>query len=259
MYKIYLGDVIFPVAPSSIEIKISNKNKTVILINENEVNFLRNPGLTNIRFDLLLPNVKYPFAEYPSGFKDAYYYLDYIKKLKVNKKPFMFRIGRYLPTGTIYSDRSIKVSLEEYTIKDDANNGFDIVVSLQLKQYRDFGTRLPKITFIPRPAQNSIKTSSNSTTEDLIPTISDIKAPRQTENSPEPEKVINISFKEDMSTMEIAKMFYGDIDKYVDIEDINDNIVMHYVLAGNTIKLPGKKLPTQEEIHRSIMSNIPLQ
>ena len=223
MYKIYLGDVIFPVAPSSIEIKISNKNKTVILIDQNEVNFLRNPGLTDIRFDLLLPNVKYPFAKYQAGFKNAYYYLDYIKKLKIDKKPFMLKIGRYFPKGKMYSDRSMKVSLEEYTIKDDANNGFDIVVSLKLKQYRDFGTKLANVTFASRPV------------------ISDIKEPRQEENSPGSEKDIYMSFSDEMTTMEIAKRFYGHEEIYVEIEKANPNITEHSVPANTKIKLPGRK------------------
>ena len=48
MYHIYLDDVLLPIAPSKIETKIKNQNKTVNLINEGEVNILKTAGLTEI-------------------------------------------------------------------------------------------------------------------------------------------------------------------------------------------------------------------
>ena len=43
-----------PVAPSKLQLKIKNQNKTVTLINESEVNIIKSAGLTEITFDLLL-------------------------------------------------------------------------------------------------------------------------------------------------------------------------------------------------------------
>lgn len=77
-----------PVAPSKLQLKIKNQNKTVTLINESEVNIIKSAGLTEITFDLLLPDRRYPFAQYPDGFKRAGYYLEKIEKLKTDEKPF---------------------------------------------------------------------------------------------------------------------------------------------------------------------------
>ena len=61
-YKLYLDGVLFPVAPSKVTVKINNQNETVTLINEGEANILKAAGLSDVEFDLLLPNTEYPFA-----------------------------------------------------------------------------------------------------------------------------------------------------------------------------------------------------
>ena len=61
-YKLYLDGVLFPVAPSKVTVKINNQNETVTLINEGEANILKSAGLSDVEFDLLLPNAEYPFA-----------------------------------------------------------------------------------------------------------------------------------------------------------------------------------------------------
>ena len=53
MYDFYLDKTLLPVSPSKLELKITNQNKTMNLINEHEVNVLKSPGLTEISFDFL--------------------------------------------------------------------------------------------------------------------------------------------------------------------------------------------------------------
>ena len=82
MYYFYLDKIMLPVTPSKLTIKVKNKNKTVIEINEGEINILKKAGLTEIEFDAMIPNVKYPFAVYKSGFQNAEVFLEAIEKLK---------------------------------------------------------------------------------------------------------------------------------------------------------------------------------
>lgn len=145
-YDVYFDKVLLPIAPSKIKTKIKNKNKTIELINEGEVNMLKDAGLTEISFSLSLPNQKYPFAKYPDGFKMASYYLDILEGYKKNKKPFQLIISRTLPTGKVLFYTNLKVSLEDYNIDDDVKEGFDIVVSINLLQYKDYGTKTVNIT-----------------------------------------------------------------------------------------------------------------
>lgn len=141
MYNVYIDDLLLPIAPPSISTKINNKNETITLINEGEVNILKKAGLTDISFEFLLPNSKYPFAVYPNGYQPAQFYLDKIEQLKIAQKPFQFIVIRTKPDGKVIFDTNITVSLEEYSIEEDAENGFDINVPIELKQFVPFGTK----------------------------------------------------------------------------------------------------------------------
>ena len=89
-YDFYLKKCLLPVAPSKLAIKMNNANETVTLINEGEVNILKKAELTDIEFECMIPQTKYPFAVYKAGFKGADYFLDYFESLKANQKPFQF-------------------------------------------------------------------------------------------------------------------------------------------------------------------------
>ena len=72
-YIFKLDGITLPVAPSRLELEIKNQNKSITLINGVELNFLKTPGLTEIKFEALIPAVKYPFAIYDGGFKNQKY------------------------------------------------------------------------------------------------------------------------------------------------------------------------------------------
>ncbi|MEF2641442.1 MAG: LysM peptidoglycan-binding domain-containing protein [Clostridia bacterium] len=145
-YYFYLGNVLLPIPPKKLELKISNQNKTYDLMNYSEINVLKSPGLTSIEFDILLPNVKYPFATYKNNFQNAKYFLGILENLKVNKSAFQFIVIRKFPNGTGIFDTNIKVSLEDYTITDSTDEGFDTTVKIKLKQYREYSTKTVKVT-----------------------------------------------------------------------------------------------------------------
>ena len=154
MYNVYLGDMLCPIAPEKIQLKVANQNKTMALMNGEEINIIKSAGLSEISFSLLLPNTQYPFAVYKSGFERAGYFLEQIEKLKLEKKPFQFIIVRQFPDGKSLYNTNIKVSLEDYQIEDNANDGFDVRVSLRLKQYRDYGTKVCELdTSVVSPQQ----------------------------------------------------------------------------------------------------------
>ena len=140
-YDFYMGKVLLPVAPKKLQLKIKGNNKTVTLINEGEVNILKTSGLTDIDFEILLPHKEESYARYKNGFQPIEYYLGVFEKMKRNKEKFQFIVSRKLPNGKSMYGTNMKVSLEDYTIKEDFDDGFDAVVSIKLKQYRDYGTK----------------------------------------------------------------------------------------------------------------------
>lgn len=144
-YDFYLNKCLLPIAPEKLQMKINNANDTLTLINEGEINILKTAELTDIEFECRIPQVKYPFATYKSGFKGASYFLDYFEGLKVGKKSFQFIVSRTMPNGKVLFSTNMKVSLEDYKITEQAKDGFDLMVKIKLKQYRDYGTKTVNI------------------------------------------------------------------------------------------------------------------
>lgn len=144
-YDFYLKDCQLPVPPEKLQIKINNANHTLTLINEGEINLLKTPGLTDIEFECRIPQVKYPFTVYPSGFKGASYFLQCFEGLKTGKKPFQFIVSRTMPSGKALFSTNMKVSMEDYRLTEQAKDGFDIMVKIKLKQYQDYGTKTVRI------------------------------------------------------------------------------------------------------------------
>ena len=141
-YTVYNDGLILSVAPPKIDTKVKGNNKTINLINEGDVNILKMPGLTEFTFDALLPSVKYPFAVNDTK---PNVFLSKFESLMTSHRPFQFIVIRTKPNNDILFATNIKVSLEDYKIKEDAKEGFDLNVSLTLKQYRPYGTRVVAI------------------------------------------------------------------------------------------------------------------
>ena len=221
-YHFYLGKMLCPVAPSKLQLKIKNQNKTMTLINEGEVNILKEAGLTEVRFDLLLPNVKYPFSNYKSGFVGAKVFLDEIEKLKVEKKPFQFIVTRTFPNGKMLFDTNMKVSLEDYDIKEDSKQGFDVTVSIKLKQYKDYGTKTCTLTL--------------SGTKPTVVT----QEVRAAENSPAPSSNQTYTVQKGDCLWNIAKKFYGNGSKYTIIYNANKDKIKspNLIYAGQVLTIP---------------------
>ena len=143
MYQFYMDDMLLPVTPGAMTLKVANQNKTVTLINEGEINILKLPGLSKISFNALLPNKEYPFAQYESGFQNAHYYMDKLELLKTKCLPFQFQVIRTDDRGEMLMDSlDMQVSLEEYELEENAEEyEFDIMAKIELKQYKTYGTK----------------------------------------------------------------------------------------------------------------------
>lgn len=145
MYDVYISNTLLPIAPEKITMQINGKNETATLINDGEISMLKTPGLSTVSFIVLFPNVKYPFAQYPDGYHRAGYYLNKLEALMNKKKPFQFIVTRKTPVNKKLFNTNLTVSLENYQIIDDAKEGFDIKVQINLKQFKDYGTKTFKV------------------------------------------------------------------------------------------------------------------
>ena len=218
MYYFYVGSVLLPIAPEKFTLKVKNANKTITLINGVEVNILRDAGLTEFEFDALIPAVQYSFAKYDNGFKSPVYFTNHFEKLKTDKKPFQFIIVRKMPDGKLLFDTDTTVSLESYTIKETAKDGFDLVVSIKLKQYKSFGTKIVKV----------------------IENTAVVETQRETNNSPEPKTETTYTVNSGDCLWNIAKKYYGDGSKYKKIYECNQDIIdnPNLIHVGQKLTIP---------------------
>jgi len=222
MYNFFVDGVQFPVAPSELSTRINGRNETIVLMNEGEVNVIKKPGLTDIDFEVLLPNVKYPFAVYPNGFQPATFYLDKLEKLKISDKPFQFIVNRAMPNGNLLFDTNMTVTIEDYEINESAENGFDVMVNIQLKQYRAYGNK----RIVVQPATQA--TSSMTTQKAVV----EQKRPTTGKETPKTYTVI----KGD-TLWAICKKELGDGSKYPEIAKLNNISNPNIIKPGQVIKL----------------------
>jgi LysM repeat protein len=222
-YDFYLDKCLLPVTPSKMTTKINSNNKTVVLINDGEINILKKAGLTDIDFDCEIPQVKQPYAVYKSGFKGASYFLDYFEDLKTSKKPFQFIVCRKKPNGKKFFNTNIKVSLEDYKITEDAKEGFDLKVKVSLKQYREYGTKTVNIKIAASKPKASAEPARAATT------------------SPAPPAAQTYTVVSGDCLWNIAKKFYGNGSRYTDIYNANQGVIggnPNLIYPGQVLTIP---------------------
>lgn len=218
-YKLYMNGVLYPITPSKITIKVNNKNKTINLINEGEVNLLKSVGLTSVEFDLLLPNMKYPFAKYEKDYEPAKYFLDKLFDLKANKKSFQFIVVRTNVGHKGFYDTNLTMSLEDLTIKEDASNGFDVLVNIKLKEFKEFGTKV----YEPKKDDQTKTTKAEE---------------KRTDSDNKPKVPTTYTVKKGDTLCKIAKYFYGDSSLYGGIVTANNIKNPDLIHTGDKLQIP---------------------
>ena len=211
MYIVFLDDMEFPIAPDQIQIKINGKNKTVTLVNESEINILKKAGLSDISFKLRIPHNPLPFAR---NLQSVTYYLNKLELMKVNQKPFQFIVVRPGMYNT-----NLTVSLEDYRIDENAENGEMTVVDIQLKQFRDYGDVKAKI-------------EEKTVDGNIVLTVQKQKDRLDTRETPK-----QITTKAGDTLWGIAKKYLGDGSKASELQKLNNLSHPNAILPGWVIRL----------------------
>lgn len=208
-----------PIAPQKLTVKIKGNNKTLTLINEGDINFLRAPGLTEITFDAVLPMLgQYSFA---NGYRRPDSYLNKLESLMTDKEPFRFLVSRVAPSGRLLYDTNMKVSLENYTVTEDATKGPDVTVSITLKQYISYSTKTVTVVK-PKPEKKPVVQQ---------------KKKRETSSAP---KVKTYTVKSGDCLWNIAKKYYGNGAQYTKIYNANKGKIKNpnLIYPGQVLTIP---------------------
>lgn len=204
-YNFYFADgsdvLTFPITPGELKIKVGSKNKVVTLISEGDINILKSPSLTEVSFEARFPMRKYPYSRTPDSFQN---YFDKFKELKEGKKSFRFIVARMTPGNRGLWDTNILVALEDFEIKESADEGDDVLISFQLKQYKEYGV-------------TTLKVSTNKTT------TSTASKPRSGDNGSKKSEPYTV--KPGDCLWNISKSFYGNGVKWKTIYNANKTVI----------------------------------
>lgn len=219
MYSFFIDGMELPIAPQKLTVKIKGNNETLTLINEGDINFLRAPGLTEITFDAVLPMLgQYSFA---NGYRRPDSYLNKLESLMTGKEPFRFLVSRVSPSGRLLYDTNMKVSLENYTVTEDATKGPDVTVSITLKQYISYSTKTVTVVK-PKPEKKPVVQQ---------------KKKRETSSAP---KVKTYTVKSGDCLWNIAKKYYGNGAQYTKIYNANKGKIKNpnLIYPGQVLAIP---------------------
>lgn len=184
MYLFFLGVVPLPVTPGALTIKTPSLNKTVTLVNDGEINIPKTSGLREISFEFLLPQLqKYPFANYQLNTYTASVMIPLLNAWKNTMLPFRFIVVRTTPKGMPLFFTYIKCVIEDFQYDEDAEaHGMDVMCSINLKEYKDYGTKSVSINEVDgnntatvktsRPTNRTVPTKVKAKQGDTLPSIS---------------------------------------------------------------------------------------
>ena len=231
-YKFYIDGVELPINPSSLTIKVGSKNETVDLANGGEMTILKSPALTNITFSARLPQTGLSGAQTTLPYinaraRTASYYIEKMKTLKTDKKRFQFVVTRFLPNGTPLFETNITTVLEDFSIKEEAEEGFDVILEITLKQYIEHKTKI----YQPNGSGNGNQRVEKDTQETTY------------------------TVKSGDTLWGLAKYFYGNGSQYTIIYNANKSVIEsvaksrgyksssngHWIFPGTKLTIPKKE------------------
>lgn len=236
-----------PIAPSDLTISVNGRNESIDLMNEGEVNLLKSPGLTEISFTALIPQVgKYPFAVNNEPIDT---YTDFLNEMLVNKKPFRFVVVRTAGTKLLF-DTNLKVACEGYDLKESADNGFDVELDISLKQYRDYGVKT--ITLVSVQTTKKVDTTTTKKTTTTTPAKTTTAAKTTTKRSTKSNSGKKYKVKKGDTLWGIAKRYYGNGAKWKTIYTKNKSVIEkaakkhgrkssssgHYIYPSTVLTIP---------------------
>jgi hypothetical protein len=151
MYQFYFKQgteqIALPLAPAEFQTKIGNSNRTVQMMDIGEINILKNSGLREYTFTILLPGAPFGFLQEGGNWREPIFYLNQFVKYKSSKKPVSLIIFRKLADGSQLFDGNVEVSFEEYTVTEKAGEQGDFWVELRLKEYRKVAAEVYKAEY----------------------------------------------------------------------------------------------------------------
>lgn len=130
---------------------------------------------------------------------------------------------RESPAGDSFFDTNMAVSLEDYTVTEDAKEGMDVTVSVSLKQYVHYGVQQVAV---------QVKEEEPDTADVSV------EEEREAASAPEPS---SYTVRDGDCLWNIAKRCLGDGSRWPEIYELNRDKVSNpnVIRKGQVLTMPG--------------------
>ncbi|MCD8090004.1 MAG: LysM peptidoglycan-binding domain-containing protein [Clostridiales bacterium] len=199
-----------PLPPDKMTTKLKGNTKVIDLVNSGEITVLKDIGLREISFRVLLPKDETVGISAVS-FNPPIYFLSLFRNIVADRKPLRLIILRDLPDGTSIFNGDINLSIDSYTVTENGGEEGDFYVDLNFKEYRS-----------PEAAAAEIS-SSGETKEETV---------RETKKTAETYTVVSGD-----CLWNIAKAQLGSGEKYRELAKLNGLSYPYNILPGQVLKL----------------------
>lgn len=218
--------ILFPITPGKLTIKVGSNNKVVTLISEGDINILKSPSLTEVSFEARFPMRDYPYSRTDFDFESFH---SKLVELKEDKKSFRFIVARSTPGGQATWDTNLLVALEDFEVTEDADEGDDVLIEFNLKQYKEYGVK-------------TVSTNNNTTT-----------TTKTRSSDKDTSKSTSYTVQSGDCLWNISKAAYGDASKWKTIYEANKTTIEnaakkygkksssngHWIYPGTKLTIPG--------------------
>ena len=206
----------FPLTLDTFKTTIKSLNKTVDVVSGEQMTIIKGIPLREFNFKALLPKDDL-LVDNKNVWKPPITYLARIREFKANKKPLRFIVLRPQEDRTELFEGNLLVTLEEYTVEENAGEEGDFYVSIKLKEYRQIQAK---------------KLVTTNKTNAQGQTIAKEEPQRQTK---EPAKSYTV--KAGDTLWQIAQKELGDGSKYTEIANKNNISNPNKLTVGQVLKL----------------------
>lgn len=211
----------FPLAPESLVTELKGNNTTIDTIGLGEVNVIKNIGLRELKFKLFIPRYINSLNDGFLNLQQNYTpinYLNTFREIMEKKCVVTLIIERILPDGTRIFNGNLKVTLESYSVEENAGEEGDFWVDVKVKEHRSINVTYYEATG-----------NSNSDGQTIAVEVN------ERESKPKNKKYV---VKSDDSLWKIAKLELNDGSLYKQIAKINNIADPDKISVGMTILLP---------------------
>lgn len=206
-----------PLAPEEFKTNVANKNETIDLLQLGEVNIIKDIGLRDFEFSILLPKDN-QLCDNNMDYKEPIFYLNKFREFKEKRKAVILTIIRYKQDRKMLFAGNVQVTLEDYTVSEKAGEEGDFYVELSFKEYRNI---------------QKVSTTSLGTVSENGATQVTQEVQRTTK---EPAKTYTV--KAGDSLWKIARLQLNDGSRYKEIASLNGITDFNNLSSGTVLRLP---------------------